>query len=101
MSSSPLKTILENLYFCVIVVLVKMCLGVLEGIAYIGSFAKPLLILIWGEGFSNCMPYILVILIDLITIHIWGGGINWSHQHSILPVVTHKLNILKLMIFKK
>ena len=51
MSTSYLGPLLESNY-CVIVVSVKLCLGVIDTIEYIGSVAKPLFILIRGEGFS-------------------------------------------------
>ena len=41
----------------------------------------------------QCRTYTVVIMVDLITRWILGRGINWSHQNSILSMVTHDFNI--------
>ena len=78
----------------------KLCLGVLDGIPYIGLFTKPLLIIFEDMSFPQCRSYIVVIMVGLIASRIWGRGINWSHQHRILHVVTHKLNIDQVLVSK-
>ena len=71
----------------------KIYVGFLGRISYIGFFDKPLLILIWGEFFTHCRPYIIIVLVDWIPRWHWGGDINWSHQNSVLPVFVQKINI--------
>ena len=92
LKSSSLGPLLDR-NCCVIVVLVKMCLGVLYKIAFIGSVAEYLSVIIRGEVFFQCRPYVVMILVLWIPSWIWGGGINWYCHQRFLPVVTHTFNL--------
>ena len=81
--------------------LLKLCLGVLDRIISIGLVAKNLLVPVWGEGFSQCRPYIVIIIVDWITSWILGGGINWFCHIRILRIVMHEFPLIKFWIFKK
>ena len=75
MATSPLGPILSSQY-CVIVVVMKLCLGVLDKMVYIRSFDNTLLILMRGDFSFQCSPTIVVIRVDLIPSQTWVGGIN-------------------------
>ena len=94
LETSPLRPLLASQYW-VIVLFIKICLGILYRIIYIGFVFKPLLVLIWGEVYYQCKPYIVVIIVDWSPIYVSSEqDPNCCHTQTPLDKTLVKKRIL-------